>query len=339
MKTEPSQLGKSAKEMVLVPDAFRFISGSGAEEITEQVRVILKSKAIEVPLAAIKVKYHDDGECYVQVIDPLEGCHVFVFLSLCPPRVNDRLMQGRCIIDAVKREAPQTITVVAPYMPYQRQERRDKKGKPISAVIVAQDLSIADRVITAELHAVANEGFFSRGGVAIPVEHIRGHHIFAAYLEQCCRSGVLDREGTFLSTTDLGGIERVRGLAREIEIPIVIVEKQKDQKTGTTRAVHVIAETSIRGKTGIVYDDIIGTAGTMLEAQDILAKNGANRLWATGFHGVFCGNAIERLESSGYEKVLTTDSIEHHRTLPSKFECVPIAPYLAFVLRRIFTRM
>jgi len=272
-----------------------------AEEIAQYLRV---------PLADAEVTRFSDGEVYVQVNENVRGADVFVIQPTCPP-VNDTLMELLIMIDALKRASAHRITAVLPYYGYARQDRKVQPRVPISAKLVADLLEAAgvDRVLALDLHAGQIQGFFN-----IPVDHL-----FA---------------GPVLVSPDAGGVERARAIAKRLNASLAIIDKRRD-KPGAAVAMNLIGD--VDGRDAVVIDDMIDTAGTLVQAVSAIQREGARRILACGIHAVLSGPAIDRLKASPIEEVVVTNSIalSPEKRAAGRVTVLTVAPLLGEAIRRI----
>ena len=237
-----------------------------------------------------------DGENYVQIDENVRGADVFIIQPTCPP-VNDHLMELLIMLDAFKRSSASRVTAVLPYYGYARQDRKDKPRVPISAKLVANLLSAAgtNRVLTMDLHKAQIQGFFD-----IPVDHL-----FAApvIIDFCAR---LNYPNLTIVSPDAGGAERARAYAKRLGGELAIVDKRRTED-GTAEVMNVIGD--VEGRTCILQDDIIDTAGTIQKAAQALKDAGAERVLACAVHGVLSGPAIDRIEKSPLDQLIVTNSV------------------------------
>ena len=240
-----------------------------------------------------------DTEVSFQIDENIRGTDVFVVQPTCAP-VDEHLVELCVMMDAFRRSSASRITAVIPYYGYARQDRKDKPRVPISAKLVANLLSAAgaNRVLTMDLHKAQIQGFFD-----IPVDHL-----FAApvIIEYCARLGMPDLT---IVSPDAGGAERARAYAKRLDAELAIIDKRRSDD-GTAEVMNVIGD--VAGRTCIIQDDIIDTAGTIVKAANALKANGAERVIACAVHGVLSGPAIERLESAPIEQVVITNTIPLH---------------------------
>lgn len=269
-----------------------------------------------------------DGEIQVEIHESVRGCNVFVIQSTNPP-VNENYMELFMILDALKRASAAEITLVMPYYGYARQDRKVAPRAPISAKCVADlcEAAGADRLVVVDLHSSQIQGFFNG-----PVDHL-----FAIpTLARAWREEMGHGDGFVCVSPDAGGVERARAFAKRIECPIAIIDKRRSGPN-EAKAYHLIGD--VKGKTAIILDDMIDTAGTLVQAVDSLLKNGANRVFAVATHPVLSGPAITRISESKVDMVWVTDSIPLKETAKksNKFKVVSVAPVVAEAIRRIYT--
>ncbi len=237
-----------------------------------------------------------DGETYVQIEENVRGADVFMVQPTCDP-VDVHLMQLLLLIDALKRASARRITVVIPYFGYARQDRKDKPRVPISSKLVADLLTTAgaDRALVVDLHAPQIQGFFN-----IPVDHLFASPVLVDYF----RKKQLP-ELTVVSP-DAGGVERARFFAKKMDSALAIVDKRRVEMD-VTEVMHVIGD--VKGRTCLILDDIIDTAGTLVKTAEALLEAGAREVHACATHAVLSGPAVERISKSGLAEVVVTDTI------------------------------
>jgi len=265
-----------------------------------------------------------DGENYCQIEENVRGGDVFIVQPTCPP-TNANLVELLIMLDAFKRSSASRVTAVLPYYGYARQDRKDKPRVPITAKLVA-DLMVAagaDRILAVDLHAPQIQGFFN-----IPVDHL-----FAApVLLDAIRDTSL--EPLTVVSPDAGGVERARAFAKRLGCSLAIVDKRRKGKN-EVEVLHVIGD--VRGRNVIIVDDIIDTAGTLINTTTALKNAGAERVFAGCVHAVLSGPAIERINGSPIEKIFCTNTMPLEEKLARCPVLVPlsIAPLLAEAIHRI----
>lgn len=249
-----------------------------------------------IDLLDCDVTTFSDGEINVEINETVRGCDVFIIQPTQSP-VNDNLMEILILIDACKRASAGRINAVIPYYGYARQDRKTRAREPITAKLVANLLEKAgaDRVVTMDLHAGQIQGYFD-----IPVDHLSAIPVLAEYFKD-----KIDENSTVVSP-DLGGVTRARNFANKLNLPIAIIEKRRP-RPNVSEVMNVIGD--IEGKTCILVDDIIDTAGTICQAAKTLKEMGAKEVYGCASHGVLSGPAIERLLDSELREFVITDSI------------------------------
>jgi len=261
------------------------------------------------PVGAAQVRRFSDGEVMVELGENVRGRDVFVIQSTCSP-VNENLMELLLLIDALKRASARRITAVMPYYGYARQDRKVAPRVPISAKLVADLITVAGakRMLSVDLHAGQIQGFFD-----IPVDHL-----FAApVLLNIIRSK--DYPDPIIVSPDAGGVERARAYAKRLDVNLAIVDKRRD-RANEAKAMNIVGD--VKGKTAIVVDDMIDTAGTLTQAAQALLGHGATQVVACATHAVLSGPAITRIESSEISSVVVTNTIpltEKARSSPKIF--------------------
>jgi ribose-phosphate pyrophosphokinase len=264
-----------------------------------------------------------NGETKVKIPHNIRGKDVFVVQSTCCP-ANEHLMELLIVMDAVKRASAKRITAVLPYFGYARQDRKDQPRVPITAKLVANLLARAgaNRVITIDLHAGQLQGFFD-----IPVDHLYAVRVFHEYFKG---KGL---ENITVVSPDVGGIKMARAYAKRMGAGLAIVDKRRIDDE-SAEAMHVMGE--VKGKNVIIVDDIVATAGSLVEAVNALKKKGAKEVYAAITHPVLCGPAIERLAIPDLKELVVTDTIpaSPERSL-EKIKRLSVAPLLGEAIRRI----
>ena len=287
------------------------------------------AERLGLPLGRSEVKTFSDGEIAVSINESVRGSDVFVVQSTCAP-VNDHLMELLIMMDAFKRASAARITAVIPYFGYARQDRKAKARDPIFAKLEADLLTTAgaDRVLTMDLHASQIQGFFN-----IPVDHLVGAPILANYFREFIAAN--GGGGQFVVVSpDLGSVARARNFAARLDCPIAIVDKRRP-RANVCEVMNIIGE--VEGKTVLLLDDMIDTAGTLCNAAAAVMDAGARRVFAAATHGVLFGPAIGRLPDSALERVVLLDTI----ALPpekqhDKFTVLPVAPVFSEAIERIY---
>src|SRR5881409_3323338 len=255
----------------------KVFSGHANRPLAEEI-----CQRLEIPLGNAVTTTFSDGELYFQILENVRGTDVFVIQPTCPP-VNNNLMELLIMIDAFKRSSAARITAVIPYYGYARQDRKDKPRVPISAKLVANLLSASgtNRVLTMDLHKAQIQGFFD-----IPVDHLFAAPVIIDHLAR------QDYTKLTIVSPDAGGAERARAYAKRLDAELAIIDKRRTDD-GTAEVMNVVGD--VEGRTCIIQDDIIDTAGTITKAAIALKNNGAARVFACAVHGVLSGTAIDKI--------------------------------------------
>lgn len=301
----------------------RIFSANANPKVAEGI-----STALGLPLGHAEVHQFSDGESSVSIFESVRGSDVFVVQSTCAP-VNDHLMELLIMLDALKRASAGRITAVMPYYGYARQDRKAKARDPISAKLVADLLTAAgaDRLLTMDLHAPQIQGFFN-----IPVDHLLGVPVLAPHFQQKF-AHCLDE--VCVMSPDLGSVTRARNFADRIDAPLAIVDKRRP-KANVCEVMHIIGD--VRDKRVIIVDDMVDTAGTLVNAAKAAVEiGGAKEVYACATHGVLSGPAVERLENSYIKELVLLDTIpipEEKRG--TRVVTLPCAPVFAKAVERIY---
>jgi ribose-phosphate pyrophosphokinase len=269
----------------------KVFSGSAHPELTKEIASVLG-----VNVGQARLKRFPDSEVSFQIDENIRGTDVFIVQPTSNP-VDQHLMELMIMIDAFRRSSAARITAVLPYYGYARQDRKDKPRVPISAKLVANVLSAAgtNRVLTMDLHKAQIQGFFD-----IPVDHLFAAPVILEHLQR------LDYPNRTMVSPDAGGAERARAYAKRLDAELAVIDKRRSDD-GTAEVMNVIGE--VEGRTCILQDDIIDTAGTITKGAAALKANGAARVIACAVHGVLSGPAIERIEKSPIDKLIVTNTI------------------------------
>ncbi|MDQ0300957.1 ribose-phosphate pyrophosphokinase [Salibacterium salarium] len=287
-------------------------------DLTQEV-----TNQIGVEIGKSSIKRFKDGEIQVNIEESIRGCDVFLVQSTSEP-ANEHLMELLIMIDAMKRASAATINVVIPYYGYARQDRKARSREPITAKLVANlvEKAGATRVLSVDLHATQIQGFFD-----IPVDQLLGEPILSKHFQD---KGM---EDIVIVSPDHGGVVRARKMADRLKAPIAIIDKRRPEPN-VSEVMNIIGD--VEGKTAIIVDDIIDTAGTMTLAADALLEKGANEVYACSTHPVLSGPAIERIENSNIKELAVTNTI----TLPEeknidKITQLSVAPLIAEAIIRV----
>ena len=248
---------------------------------------------------------------------------IFVVQPTCAP-TNENLMELCIMVDALKRASARRVTAVIPYFGYARQDRRPRSTRvPISAKVVANTITRcgADRVLTIDMHAAQIQGFYD-----IPVDHLYAKPVLLKAVQ------AMKIADPVVVTPDVGGIKMARAYAKALAADLAIVDKRR--VSGSEIAVeHLIGE--VEGRNVLIVDDMISTGGSISQAARILREHGAHRIYMAVSHAVFCGPAVERLETAPVDRILVTDTIPQGTARPSRMDVVSVAPLLAKAIRNI----
>jgi ribose-phosphate pyrophosphokinase len=300
-------------------DRIKIITGNANRPLAAKV-----SEYSGVPLTDTTVSTFSDGEISVQINENIRGCDIFVLQSTSYP-VNHNLMELLLIIDALKRASARRITAVIPYYGYARQDRKVQPRVPISSKLVADLLTAAgtNRVLTIDLHAAQIQGFFN-----IPVDHLYASPVLLDYINKS------NFENLAIVSPDAGGVERARAFAKRLNASLAIVDKRREV-ANESKVMNVIG--NVQDRDVILLDDMIDTAGTITQAAQALHDNGAKRVLAACSHAVLSGPALERINNSVLESVITTDTIplDEKVRICSKLKVLSVSMLLADAIRRI----
>jgi ribose-phosphate pyrophosphokinase len=269
----------------------KIFAGSAHPQLSKEI-----AEMLGLPLGQARLRRFPDSEVSFQIDENIRGADVFIVQPTCNP-VDQHLMELMVMIDAFRRSSASRITAVVPYYGYARQDRKDKPRVPISAKLVANLLSAAgtNRVLTMDLHKAQIQGFFD-----IPVDHLFAAPVIVDY---CSR---LNYPDLTIVSPDAGGAERARAYAKRLGGELAIVDKRRTED-GTAEVMNVVGD--VQGRTCILQDDIIDTAGTIQKAAQALKDAGAERVLACAVHGVLSGPAIERIEKSPLDQLIVTNTI------------------------------
>ena len=281
-------------------------------------------KNLKIKLGDASIDRFSDGEIRVKINENVRGHDVFIVQSTSDP-ADENLMELLIMIDALRRSSAQRITAVLPYFGYARQDRKDQPRVPITAKLVANLLTTAgaDRILTIDLHAGQIQGFFD-----IPLDHLFAVKIFMDYRKKTKLKGEM-----VVVSPDVGGIKTARAYAKRFECGLAIVDKRRiDDKKA--EVMHIMGD--VKGKTAVIVDDMVATAGSLVEAVDAIKKKGALEVYAAITHPVLCGPAIERIKKSKLKELIVTDTIPMGKEKAlDKIKVLSVAPLLAQALKRI----
>ena len=287
------------------------------------------SKAIvdflDLPLGKAKVDRFSDGETWVEIQENVRGTDVYVIQPLSDP-TNDHIMELLIMIDALRRSSAERITTVIPYYGYARQDRKVALRTPITAKLLADLLTAAgaNRLVSMDFHAGQIQGFFN-----IPVDNLFAMPIFLDYIRAQISGDMV------LVSPDAGAAERARAYAKRLHCPMAMIDKRR-LKPNVSEIMNIIGD--VQGKTAVIVDDIVDTAGTLTQACDALLKQGAKEVYACCSHGVLSGPALERISGSGLKKLVVSDSIALRPEVKAnpKIEVLSVAQLFGEAIRRIY---
>lgn len=298
------------------------VSGTSNPKLSKEI-----SNILDVPLVDPQIVRFANGEIFCEIEKNVRGADVFLLQSTCPP-ANDNLMELLIMIDALKRASASSITAVIPHYGYARQDRKASPRTPITAKLVADVLTVAGatRVITMDLHAGQIQGFFN-----IPFDNIYASPVLLTYIEK-----QLLTENTIFVSPDAGGVERVRHYAKKCNNDIAMIDKRRTGKN-VAKAMNIVGD--VNGKDCIIIDDMIDTAGTLIEAAHALKEKGASSVVACATHPVFSGPALERISTcTDLDKVVVTNTIPLSEAALkiSKIHCLSVGDILSKAIHRTF---
>jgi ribose-phosphate pyrophosphokinase len=298
---------------------FKLFSGTANRPLAEEI-----GRHIGVSVGEAKLQRFADGEVYFQLLENVRGVDVFVVQPTCYP-VDQHLVELLVMVDALKRASAARITVVVPYYGYARQDRKDRPRVAISAKLIADLLTTAgaNRALFVDLHAAQIQGFFN-----IPVDHLFASPVLVSYFKE------LKLPNLIVVSPDAGGVERARFFAQKMGVPLAITDKRRTDMN-VAEVMHVVGD--VHGKTCLIIDDIIDTAGTLVKTADALVENGAAAVYACASHAVLSGPAIDRIAASPLQQVVITNTIplrEAGQKLP-KIKVLSIAGLLGAAIESI----
>src|SRR5438270_10487120 len=290
-KMSPDEKHDRKPHRARVDDKFKVFCGTANQPLADEVCAFLgmtRGQALVTRFA--------DGEAYVQIQENVRGADVFIIQPTCHP-VDKHLMELLLMMDALKRASARRITAVIPYYGYARQDRKDRPRAPISSKLVADLLTTAgaNRALIVDLHAPQIQGFFN-----IPVDHLFASPVLVGHFRE------LNLPDLTVVSPDAGGVERARFFAKKMDAPLAIVDKRRTDMN-VAEVMHVIGD--VAGRTCLLIDDLIDTAGTLVKTADALVNAGAAKVFACASHPVLSGEAISRISKSKLEQVVVTNTI------------------------------
>ncbi|BAW81175.1 ribose-phosphate pyrophosphokinase [Candidatus Nitrosoglobus terrae] len=310
---DSDRLSESSSRLII-------LSGNANPQLAKDIAAYLS-----VPLAKALVSRFSDGEIMVELMEHVRGKDVFIVQPTCAP-TNDSLMELLILVDAVRRSSAARITTVIPYFGYSRQDRRPRSARvPISAKVVANMITVvgADRVLTVDLHADQIQGFFD-----LPVDNI--------YASPVLLGDIWKHEypNLIVVSPDVGGVVRARAFAKQMEVDLAIIDKRRPYPN-QAKVMHIIGD--VKGRTCLLVDDLVDTAGTLCAAARALKQNGAAKVIAYCTHPVLSGSAVENIDKSMLDELVVTDTIplREEAQACNKIRQLSIAEILAETVYRI----
>lgn len=297
--------------------SLRIFTGNANRPLAEAI-----CKQLGIELGDATVSEFADGETSVKINENIRGADIFVFQPTFAPATN--LMELLVMIDAVRRASARRVTAVIPYFGFQRQDRKDQPRVPITAKLVANLITTAgaDRVMTMDLHSAQIQGFFD-----IPFDHLYAAPVLVDHFIR------LNLTEMVAIAPDIGSVKMARAYAKRLGVGLAVVDKRRP-RPDAVEMMNIIGE--VDGKNAVIFDDILSTGSTLVEAARALRDAGARDIYAAVTHGVLCGDAIQRITDSAVKELVITDSIPHAAgTLPPKIRMLSVAPLLAEAIRRI----
>ncbi len=295
----------------------KLFTGNANPELAKEIAEYIGTK-----LGDAQVKHFSDGEISIMIDESVRGDDVYIIQPTCTP-VNDNMMELLIMIDAARRASAKRITAVLPYYGYARQDRKSRGREPITAKLVANLITQAGarRVLAMDLHAQQIQGFFD-----IPLDNLMGLPILADYYKH------KDTENLVVVSPDMGGVARARNLAEQIGVPLAIIDKRRP-RPNVSEVMNIIGD--IEGKEVILVDDMIDTAGTITNGAQALMDRGAKCVDACCTHPVLSGPAIERIEKSPIQELVTTNTIPLGDKKCDKIKVLSVAPVIGEAILRI----
>ena len=311
--------------MIAYGDNIKIFCGNSNPQFAETI-----CRSLGVPLGRAEVKTFADGEVSVSLEETVRGADVFLIQSTCKP-VNNNLMELLVMTDACRRASAGRITAVIPYFGYARQGRKAKSRDPISAKLVANMITAAgaDRVLTMDLHAPQIQGFFD-----IPLDHLLGNPTFVDYYLKKFPEDIYSHDEFIVVSPDVGSVGRARAFAAKVHMGLAIVDKRR-QKANVCEVMNIIGD--VKGKTCILYDDMVDTAGSLCNAAKALVEvGGAKAVYACATHGVLSGPAFDRIEKSPIQEMVFLNTIPEQQNTPSgKLKYLDVAPVFARAIEHV----
>ena len=309
--------------MIAHGNSIEILAGNSNKALADAIAAELKTVVSDAEIGKFS-----DGEINVTLPNTVRGKDVFIVQSTSAP-VNDNLMELLIMIDACKRASAGRITAVMPYFGYARQDRKARPRDPITAKLVANLIETAgvDSLITLDLHAPQIQGFFD-----IPVNHLYGAPMLSKYYKNLVKG---HKDDFVVVSPDVGSVARARNFANDLGLSLAIVDKRRP-RANVMEVMNIIGD--IEGKTCLLVDDMIDTAGTIVNGAEALIKNGAKEVYACCSHGVLSGPAMERITNSCIKELAVLDTIDlpERVTMCEKIKVLSVAPYFAKAINQVF---
>jgi len=295
---------------------YMIFSGTANPELSEEI-----AKYLEMPLSQASINRFSDGEINIQIAESVRGKDVFIVQPTCAP-ANGNLMELLIMTDALKRSSAKSITAIVPYFGYARQDRKAAPRVPITAKLVANmiETSGISRMVTVDLHASQIQGFFD-----IPVDNLYGAILFLDYIKS------KNFKNPVIASPDIGGVARARYFAKKLGLDMVIVDKRRE-KANHSEVMNIIGD--VKGNDIILIDDMIDTAGTMVQGAQALKEMGANSVMACCTHPVLSGPALERIQNGALDELVVANTIPMIKSC-KKIKMLSTASMLGEVIRRV----
>ncbi|MCX7829906.1 MAG: ribose-phosphate pyrophosphokinase [Acidobacteria bacterium] len=294
-------------------------SGRGNPNLAQEI-----AKKLKIALGEIKITNFADGETYCQILENVRGRDTFIIQPTSTP-VNQNLMELLIMIDAFKRASARRITAVIPYYGYARQDRKDKPRVPITSRLVADLIQTAgaDRILCMDVHAAQIQGFFK-----IPVDHLFAAPVLINYIKS------LKLKNMTIVSPDAGGVERARAYAKRLDAELAIIDKRRET-ANVAEVMNIVG--NVKGKTCVIVDDMVDTAGTLCESVKTLMRENAKKVYCAATHAVLSKNALSKLEEAPLEQLIVTNTIDAEEKAKQckKIKVLSVASLLAEAIKRI----
>lgn len=298
-------------------NSLKIFAGNASLKLAEKIAAHL-----HLPLGDSTIRYFSDGEIWVKYNENIRGCDVFIIQSTGAPASN--IMELLIMIDAARRSSARRITAVIPYFGYARQDRKDQPRVAITAKLVANLITAAgaDRVLTMDLHAPQIQGFFD-----IPLDHLYSSPILTEYINS------KNIDDLVVLSPDIGGVKMARAYAKRLHVPLAIIDKRRP-RPNRAEVMNLIG--TVRGKNILLIDDIVDTAGTIIQAAEAARAEGAKDVYAGCTHPIFSGNAIERLKQANFMEIVVMDTIPlGENKMFDKIKVLSVASLFGSAIKRI----